>query len=1735
MPISSGQLSFAPVKLFIAARFPWALMVGDVNNDGIPDVITPDVYETSVSVMLGVGTGNFASPVTYSTGTDPTVAKLIDINGDGNLDIITSDGAANGSVSVLLGDGSGQFNSRTDYQVGPNASGLAIGDVNGDGKLDIISGSFAARSMTILLGDGMGGFTATGTTYSVGGTPVSIAVADMNGDGKLDIISSGMNDEKVSILLGDGTGGFTLKQDYSPGLITFGLTTADLNGDGLQDVVTWDPVVGMVSVLLGDGHGGFSSQTNFQAGSYDYSGALADMNGDGHIDIVTANYESNTVSVLLGDGTGQFAAPIDYVVGEFPYGLAISDVNGDGRPDIVATLVTADGGAPSQPQTRPDSLKWAVAVLLNTMPPLPTPTLTTLVSFNGSDGRYPGAGFVMDRKGNLFGTTFYGGGSGDGTVFEVAKTASGFDTSPITLANITGSVGGQPQPILYLDAAGNIFGATHIGGGVGAVYEIAKTSGGYADTPTLLASFSGANGANPDSGVIADATGNLFGTTSAGGAHNNGVVYEIAKTGSGWSGSPTTLFNFDGTSGALPNGGLLIDAAGNLFGAAILGGTSNKGVVFEIPLTATGYAPNPTVLVSFDGTNGDQPLSILADTNGNLFGITEYGGTFNDGTVFEIPKTALGYASSPVTLVNFNGTNGALPCGGLTIDAAGNLFGNTLNGGASGFGTIFKIANSLAGYATTPTTLWNFDTAGQANPKSGLTADAMGNLFGGTPSGGAFGNGSVFEITNTGFVPFHSTHVDSVGQGPATTATLTVGAASIAGIIDAEPMPSDIPIALPDGTGGYVDKDWFRVTLAPGELYTFNAHALSMTTSLVDISLYGQNGTRVVKPVEGADPSFTFDTTYQAAATQTYYLAVSAGGAGDTWKTAVGGYSVSLASQSSATTDTIPDTPSDTAPTLPLGTTSGAIDAQGKSGGTDVDCYKLSLTGGQTYSFIAGVSGTDTLDSVTINLLSSAGSAITDLRGSRSGPNPSFDFTVPGSGTEEYFLTIAASSVGSTTHTPVANMTGNYSIRIVDDGAAAPGAPGSSVPSVNSNPSIGTSVQGFDKDAYPGIDVMSWLIKHTNLSEVGFYLGGPHAGVATHTWTDNPKTAHDLLGLGWQLAPIYVGQQNPKLYKDSLTNGSRDGLAAVKLMEQNGLTESKAPIYLDWEMGTGSVTAKAGAYITDWCSAVASKGYQPGVYCPASVASVIQGFVPNAVFWVANINPAHSDPSSFSVDTSGTIDKFQSPGPAASGFADASGFQYVTQLFADSKTVDPNNPGYNLGAINGFIGSSSYWVDLDTFRKLPSAVISLDVGQSNIVTGGNGVVSLQGQAGSSSSVTIGSASHIAVVTDNPTGDLIAQFKGFSEANYNGSASNEQVDLLHLTPSGVAHHTFFFSGLGGDDTLDGSSTDTTVVATGDTGNDSLIGGPLNDALDGGTGDDTLVGGPGADTMTGGAGNDTYNVQSPHDLVTENTGEGDDTVTSSIGYHLPDNVESLTLTATAPWGFGNPSPNTLTGNPAPNALRGGTGDDTISGLDGNDSLTGGTGADSLSGDGGDDTLDGGPGADTLAGGPGNDTYIVTSTADTIIELPTGGTDTVLSSSPFFHLADNLEALTLTGTGDFIGWGNAGANSILGNPGNNDLRGGAGHDTLDGGAGADTLSGGSGPDLFLFQAGQANGDLITDFLPGLDHLRFAGFGTPAAGATLLPLGGGDWQIVAAGGAVETLHFANTPAITAADYTFI
>jgi uncharacterized repeat protein (TIGR03803 family) len=309
---------------------------------------------------------------------------------------------------------------------------------------------------------------------------------------------------------------------------------------------------------------------------------------------------------------------------------------------------------------------------------------TVIRSFAGTpDAEDPYAGLTRDQTGDLYGTTLYGGTQGGfGTVF---KLHAGSET---ILHSFAGTPDGEdPRSVLLRDAAGNLYGTTQYGGtngGFGTIFQLDP-----AGKLTLLHSFAGTpDGEDPYSGVLRDKAGNLYGTTQYGGTNGGfGTVYKLTAKG-----KLTLLHSFAGTpDGVNPFAGLLMDAAGNLYGTTYYGGTNGGfGTVYK--LTAKGKL---TLLHSFAGMpDGQNPYArLIRDSAGNLYGTTFYGGTSGYGSVFEL--TAAGKLT---ILHSFSGSaDGGHPIAGLILDKAGNLYGTTSDGGDlkcgfSGCGTVFKIA-----------------------------------------------------------------------------------------------------------------------------------------------------------------------------------------------------------------------------------------------------------------------------------------------------------------------------------------------------------------------------------------------------------------------------------------------------------------------------------------------------------------------------------------------------------------------------------------------------------------------------------------------------------------------------------------------------------------------------------------------------------------------------------------------------------------------------------------------------------------------------------------------------------------------------------------------------------------------------------------------------------------------------------------------------------------------------------
>jgi hypothetical protein len=415
-----------------------------------------------------------------------------------------------------------------------------------------------------------------------------------------------------------------------------------------------------------------------------------------------------------------------------------------------------------------------LALTVAAAPAVQAQTLTVLHSFTGGrDGASPLAGLTTDEGGNLYGTTNKGG-AGYGTVFKLGHSGSGWTFTPLYSFQ-NGPDGANPVARVVFGPDHTLYGTTEYGGetgyctngGCGTAFNLRPppTACRTALCPWMEAivhRFT-SGGVFPESELLFDSAGNIYGTALDGGSlvagggngcyPSCGAVYELTPSSGGWT--ETVLYNFTGyqygDDGANPVGGLIFDNAGNLFGTTFTYGNCGYGIAFELTPSGSKWAEH--LIHDFCSPHGAPAATLIRDASGNLYGTDEglpqgYG-TIHGGVFKLIPANG-GYTfQSLYTFPEFGGG----PAGSLLMDNAGNLYGTTITGGgnplgkcSNGCGRVFELAYSNGNY--TYIELYDF-TGGNdgAAPYSNLVMDAYGNLYGTTSAGGVNGDGTVFEFT----------------------------------------------------------------------------------------------------------------------------------------------------------------------------------------------------------------------------------------------------------------------------------------------------------------------------------------------------------------------------------------------------------------------------------------------------------------------------------------------------------------------------------------------------------------------------------------------------------------------------------------------------------------------------------------------------------------------------------------------------------------------------------------------------------------------------------------------------------------------------------------------------------------------------------------------------------------------------------------------------------------------------
>ena len=370
-----------------------------------------------------------------------------------------------------------------------------------------------------------------------------------------------------------------------------------------------------------------------------------------------------------------------------------------------------------------------------------TSTEQVLYSFGPfPDGASPEAGLVFDGAGNLYGTTYNGGTHDVGTVFELLPRAGGGWNETVLYSFTGGADGGRPVSTITLDGSGHLYGTTQFGGtGSGVVFELSQSGGSW--TGKVLHTFgSGTDGKQPLGGVIFDGFGNLIGTTSVGGAKNDGIIFELTPSKTGWSETVIHAFT-GGNDDSSPVGKLTKDHLGRIYGTT----RGGVGSIYRLTRGTAGHWLYQQ-LYCFCNGGGVSPYGGLAvDSLFRIYGTT-FGG-FGNGNVFQLAFDGRKFV--PNQIYKFKGkSDGSNPQGGVVLDAEGNLYGTTAFGGDHGLGVVFKVTRQGGGWVETP--IHSFGGASHsdgADPVTDLIFDVAGNLYGTTYSGGDVNGGVVFEVT----------------------------------------------------------------------------------------------------------------------------------------------------------------------------------------------------------------------------------------------------------------------------------------------------------------------------------------------------------------------------------------------------------------------------------------------------------------------------------------------------------------------------------------------------------------------------------------------------------------------------------------------------------------------------------------------------------------------------------------------------------------------------------------------------------------------------------------------------------------------------------------------------------------------------------------------------------------------------------------------------------------------------
>ena len=334
-----------PMKYSIGTdSYPQYVITGDINKDNHIDIVSVNSKNDTISVIMGYGNGTFASQMILSTGVNshPYAMAMGDFNNDQRVDFVIANQGTD-SVGILIGFDYGTFQSSAIYSKENNLRprAVVVNDFNNDNRLDIAVTFRSSNTLAVLLGYGNGSFTDM-ISYSTGSDslPFMLTVNDFNNDTQLDIVVVNSGSNIIGVFLGYGNGSFAIMITYFTGLGSApqSIDVGDFNNDGLTDIVSINTDNNNIGIFLGYGNGSFATMVTYSTRDYSKPSAAAvgDLNDDGHLDIVVGNHGTSNVGVFIGFGNGSFAIQMIYPTGyqSWPFWVAIEDFNRDNQLDI---------------------------------------------------------------------------------------------------------------------------------------------------------------------------------------------------------------------------------------------------------------------------------------------------------------------------------------------------------------------------------------------------------------------------------------------------------------------------------------------------------------------------------------------------------------------------------------------------------------------------------------------------------------------------------------------------------------------------------------------------------------------------------------------------------------------------------------------------------------------------------------------------------------------------------------------------------------------------------------------------------------------------------------------------------------------------------------------------------------------------------------------------------------------------------------------------------------------------------------------------------------------------------------------------------------------------------------------------------------------------------------------------------------------------------------------------------